>query len=212
MLGCEVVANLSLWAIARRVRASDGLVAAVMVADALVLTVVLDLTGGAANPFSTLYLVDVALAAVLLPPRWSWLVLAACLAGFGGLFLHERLVGVGHHIHPAIGKDALINVHLAGMWVALALASAFVVLFVHQLTFTLHGPGARAAGDALARRPAREAGRPGHAGGRRRPRALHAPRHHRHRHQGAAALAQGHREAGGPRRPPAGPRSDRPLP
>jgi two-component system, sensor histidine kinase RegB len=137
VLGCEIVANLALLAVARRVRASDGLVAAVMVVDALALTLLLDLTGGAANPFSTLYLVDVALAAVLLPPRWSWLVLATCLGGFGALFLHERLVGVAHHIHPAIGRDALINVHLAGMWVALALASGFVVLFVHQLTFAL---------------------------------------------------------------------------
>lgn len=137
LLAAEVVANLALWMVARRVRASDALLAAVMVADAVVLTVVLDLTGGAANPFSTLYLVDVALAAVLLPPRWSWPVLATCLLGFGALFLHERLVGVAHHIHPSMGKDSLINVHLAGMWVALAMASVFVVLFVHQLTFAL---------------------------------------------------------------------------
>ena len=133
----EVIANLALWAMARRARATDGVIAAVMVADALVLTIVLDLTGGAANPFSTLYLVNVALAAVLLPPRWSWLILVASLGGFGGLFLHERFVGVAHHIHPTISQDQLIQAHLGGMWVALALASAFVVFFVHQLTYTL---------------------------------------------------------------------------
>ncbi len=137
VLGGEVAANLTLWAVARRARATDGVIAGVMVADALVLTAVLDLTGGAANPFSTLYLVNVALAAVLLPPRWSWLILVASLGGFGGLFLHERLVGVAHHIHPTVGREALIQAHLGGMWVALALASAFVVFFVHQLTYTL---------------------------------------------------------------------------
>ena len=121
VLGAEVLANLGLWAVARRGRVTDGVIAAVMVADALVLTVVLELTGGAANPFSTLYLVNVALAAVLLPPRWSWLILVASLGGFGGLYLHERLVGASHHVHP--GRDALAQAHVGGMWVALALAS-----------------------------------------------------------------------------------------
>jgi two-component system sensor histidine kinase RegB len=137
VLGGEVLANLALWAVARKARASDAMIAAVMVADAIVLTVVLDLTGGASNPFSTLYLVNVALAAVLLPPRWSWLILAASLACFGGLYLHERLAGVAHHIHPKFGREQLIQGHVVGMWVALALASLFVVLFVHQLTYTL---------------------------------------------------------------------------
>ena len=137
VVGCEVLANLVLWAVARRAPATDGVIAAVMVADALVLTLLLDLTGGAANPFSTLYLVNVALAAVLLPPRWSWLILVASLGGFGMLFLHDRFLGPGHAVHPTLGREALIHSHLWGMWVALGLASAFVVLFVHQLTHTL---------------------------------------------------------------------------
>jgi two-component system, sensor histidine kinase RegB len=137
VLAAEAVGNVALWAFARRVRATDRVIAVVMVADAAVLTLVLDLTGGTANPFSTLYLVDVALAAVLLPPRWSWLILGATLLGFGGLFAHERYVGPAHNIHPSIDREALIQAHLWGMWVALAVASVFVVLFVHRLTYTL---------------------------------------------------------------------------
>jgi two-component system sensor histidine kinase RegB len=137
VLGVEVLANLTLWAVARKAAASDAFIASVMVADALVLTVVLDLTGGAANPFSALYLVNVALAAVLLPPRWSWVILVASLGGFGALFLHERFAGAAHHIHAGGGQAELIRAHLGGMWVALGLASVFVVLFVHQLTYTL---------------------------------------------------------------------------
>lgn len=137
LLGLEFVGNVVLWAIARRVRATDRVIAAVMVADAAVLTAVLDLTGGTANPFSTLYVVDVALAAVLLPPRWSWVVLVASLGGFGSLFVHEQFVGVAHNIHPGVDRDALIRAHLWGMWAALAVASTIVVLFVHRLTYTL---------------------------------------------------------------------------
>jgi two-component system sensor histidine kinase RegB len=137
LLGAELVGNLVLSVLARRVRATDRVIAAVMVADAAVLTYVLYLTGGTANPFSTLYVVDVALAAVLLPPRWSWVILIATLAGFGTLFVHERYAGMAHSIHPTLDREALIQAHLWGLWVALAVASAIVVLFVHRLTYTL---------------------------------------------------------------------------
>jgi two-component system sensor histidine kinase RegB len=88
LLVVEVVGNFALGAWAARVRVTDGAIAAVMLLDVVVLTVLLDLTGGASNPFSTLYLVNVALAAVLLPPRWSWGLMAASLLAFGGLFVH----------------------------------------------------------------------------------------------------------------------------
>jgi two-component system sensor histidine kinase RegB len=137
VLAGEVAGNVVLRAVARRAAVSDAFIAAVMIADAAVLTFVLDLTGGAANPFSALYLVEVALAAVLLPARWSWFILAASMAGFGGLYVHERYVGVAHHLHPTVGREALIQAHLVGMWAALAVTSVFVVLFVHRLTYTL---------------------------------------------------------------------------
>lgn len=133
----ELLGNVILRSVARRAAVSDGFIAAVMVLDAVVLTVVLDLTGGAANPFSTLYLVDVALAAVLLPPRWSWLILVASLAGFGGLYVHERFAGGAHHLHLAVAREAFLQPHIVGMWAALAVTSFFVVLFVHRLTYTL---------------------------------------------------------------------------
>jgi two-component system sensor histidine kinase RegB len=137
VLGGESVGNLALGAVAKRARVTDGVIAAVMVIDAAVLTVLLDLTGGAANPFSALYLVNVALAAVLLPPRWSWLVLVASLASYGALFVHERFAGPSHHILPSPGRSELVFMHVEGMWVALAIAAAFVVFFVQQVTSAL---------------------------------------------------------------------------
>jgi len=129
----EMVGNVALGAVAKRGRVTDGVIAAVMVIDAAVLTVLLDLTGGAANPFSTLYLVNVALAAVLLPRRWSLLLLAASLVGFGSLILHEHFAGAGHHVRTQLGRGELVQ----GVWVALAIASAFVVFFVNQVTYAL---------------------------------------------------------------------------
>jgi two-component system sensor histidine kinase RegB len=137
LLVVEVVGNLALGAWARRVRVTDGAIAAVMLLDVVVLTVLLDLTGGASNPFSTLYLVNVALAAVLLPPRWSWALMAASLFAFGGLFVHEGLVGPSHHVRMSMDPVTMMRSHLHGMWVAFALAAIFVVFFVQRVSSAL---------------------------------------------------------------------------
>lgn len=133
----EIVGNVALGAWARRSHVNDGVIAVVMLLDAAVLTLLLDLTGGASNPFSTLYLVNVALAAVLLPSRWSWLLLCASLTGFGSLFLHEQTVGPSHHIMTDLDHAQMMQAHLRGMWVSFALAAIFVVFFVHRVTRAL---------------------------------------------------------------------------
>ncbi len=137
LLVVEVVANFALGAWGRRVRVTDASIAAVMLLDVLVLTVLLDLTGGASNPFSTFYLVNVALAAVLLPPRWSWALMVASLAAFAGLFLHEALVGPSHHVRMLLDQKHSMQAHLHGMWVACALTAIFVVFFVQRVSSAL---------------------------------------------------------------------------
>jgi two-component system sensor histidine kinase RegB len=137
LLVIEIVGNLALAAWAQRVRVSDGSIAAVMFLDAVVLTVLLDLTGGVANPFSTLYLVNVALAAVLLPTAWSWALTGVSLVGFASLFVHEGLVGPSHHVRIMTDRASVMQAHLRGMWVAFALAAAFVVVFVQRVARAL---------------------------------------------------------------------------
>lgn len=104
---------------------------AAVVLDVLVLTAILALTGGASNPFSVLYLLHVALAAVLLGPRWTTLVAGLAAAGFGLLFL----VTDPHAMHRA-GAGAM-QAHLWGMWVAFAVTGAGISWFVAQLAAAL---------------------------------------------------------------------------
>ena len=133
-----VAGNVVLGAWTRRwANITDRAIAVVMLLDAAVLTVLLDLTGGSSNPFSTLYLVNVALGAVLLPPRWSWLLMGASLIGFGSLFLHEQSYGTSHHIHTDLDYQQLLAAHLRGMWVSFALAAVFVVFFVQRVSRAL---------------------------------------------------------------------------
>ncbi len=137
ILVLEIAGNFALGAWARRVRVTDGAIAAVMLLDVMVLTVLLDLTGGASNPFSTLYLVNVALAAVLLPSRWSWGLMGASLLGFASLFVHEMIAGSGHHIRSELAPAGVMSAHLRGMWVAFALAAVFIVFFVQHVSSAL---------------------------------------------------------------------------
>jgi two-component system sensor histidine kinase RegB len=137
LLVLEVVGNFALGAWASRTQVTDSSLAVVMVLDVVVLTVLLDLTGGVTNPFTTLYLVNVALGAVLLSPRWSWGLMAATLIAYGGLFVHEALVGPSHHVKILVSTREMLDGHLRGTWVAGALTSIFVVFFVQRVSLAL---------------------------------------------------------------------------
>jgi two-component system sensor histidine kinase RegB len=133
----EAAGNVALLVWSRHARVTDATLAAVMLLDAVVLTVVLDLTGGASNPFSTLYLVNVALAAVLLPPGWAWALMGVSLLSFASLFFHEQATAPAHHIRTHMAEAELMAAHLRGMWLAFGLAAVFVVFFVRRVTRAL---------------------------------------------------------------------------
>lgn len=125
-------------------RASLTLVSVVLVLDALVLTALLHLSGGATNPFTVFYLVHVALAAVLLDARGAWLLTAITSAGFASLFLFPA-EGAAHAHHHA-GMDhggGSFSLHLQGMWFSYTLAAAFVGYFVSRTARALADREAR---------------------------------------------------------------------
>jgi two-component system sensor histidine kinase RegB len=134
----EAAGNVALGAIVARVRVTDGLIVLVMLLDAVVLTVILDRTGGAINPFSTLYLVNVGLAAVLLPQRWAWTLMFASLAAYASLFVHDTFYHLGHHVTLHGTPMEQMAAHLRGGWVAFSLAAFFTVYFVQRVASALH--------------------------------------------------------------------------
>jgi two-component system sensor histidine kinase RegB len=100
-------------------------IALVMMVDIAILTGLLYLTGGPHNPFAFLYLVQIALAAVLVRARWTWMLVGLSFVGFGILILaHQPL---------EIPEDSRV----IGAWVALGVASAFVVHFLMRITGAL---------------------------------------------------------------------------
>jgi two-component system sensor histidine kinase RegB len=100
--------------------------------DILALTGMLYLTGGPMNPFNFLYLVYLALAAVVVSTRWTWALAALSLASFGGLFFESRELEAIGTMSPGAPHD--MTLHLQGMWVAFAVAAAFIVYFVSRVS------------------------------------------------------------------------------
>lgn len=96
--------------------------------DVAHLTALLYLTGGPMNPFSFMYLVLIALAAVVLPPRATWGLVALSVLGSGVLFLWHRPL----HFHGLDDVDPM-RIHLQGMWVAFSVAAAFIVYFLLRI-------------------------------------------------------------------------------
>jgi two-component system sensor histidine kinase RegB len=99
--------------------------AIVMMLDIAILTGLLYLTGGPHNPFGFLYLVQIALATVLLRATWTWMLVGLSFLGFGVLLVARQRF--------SIPDDS----RAIGMWVALGVASAFVVYFLRRITMAL---------------------------------------------------------------------------
>ena len=72
-----LVTNVACTIWARRVKTvPEWALFGLMALDSVLLTTLLYLTGGDSNPFAVLYLVNIALAGVLLRPRWTWALTA----------------------------------------------------------------------------------------------------------------------------------------
>ncbi len=135
LVGLLVASNLAcLWWARGRREVEEHTLAALLALDIALLTAMLYLSGGSFNPFNFLYLVHVTLGAVVLRPRWAWALLSLSLACFGALFVVEvSASGPDGHMHHA---DQM-QIHLQGMWVAFAVASVFIVYFVHRISSAL---------------------------------------------------------------------------
>jgi two-component system, sensor histidine kinase RegB len=116
------------WRLRRLRDVSHAEVAFNLVVDIGALTAVIYLTGGPTNPFVSLYLVPIALAATSLPARFAWAIGALCGAGYSLLLVrHVPLPSV----HSQSGGD--FDLHVLGMWVNFLVAFALIVFFVGRM-------------------------------------------------------------------------------
>ena len=140
LIGVTAVSNVALMAIERRVSdrpgprpaiGADHLVMGALVLDTALLTGMLLASGGVMNPFSVFFIVEVALAGLLVGAAGAWTMAALTSLAFGALFLLTPDDPHAHHHHGAT------PLHLQGMWIAYALAAGFVALFVSGIATAL---------------------------------------------------------------------------
>ena len=87
IVGLTAISNLALWRWAMTKPIPTGLILGVLLVDMGLLTALLINTGGPENPFSTLYLVHVAMAVTTLGGGWTWIVAGAAAAMYASLFV-----------------------------------------------------------------------------------------------------------------------------
>jgi two-component system sensor histidine kinase RegB len=132
-----LTSQLLLWVLSRRLAAPrPAIIGSVLALDTLALTALLYFTGGPMNPFSAFYLIHIAMAASLLGARWTWGLLALAMTCFGALFWRNVPLPYSMQQEPICGMMPM-QLHLTGMFVALALTGMCLAWFVARLNTQL---------------------------------------------------------------------------
>jgi two-component system sensor histidine kinase RegB len=141
VLGALMLLNLaSLAWLRNRADVSNRGLMMMLLLDVAALTVQLYLSGGATNPFISLYLLQVTLGAVLLDAWSTWEIVAVTCISFGGLtILHRPLA-----LPPQLFGE-LFTLHIYGMLVCFAMDAALIVVFMTRIARNLRQRDARLA-------------------------------------------------------------------
>jgi two-component system sensor histidine kinase RegB len=114
------------WRLRQDVPATQMEFLAHLLADLTAYAVLLYFSGGATNPFVSLMLVPVVIAAISLRPRWTWLLAATASTYYAGLLFIYQPLAVADPL-------AAYGMHLAGMWFNFLLSAALIAFFVTRM-------------------------------------------------------------------------------
>lgn len=100
-----------------------------LIGDVLILAAVLYASGGSTNPFVSLLLVPLALAAAALTARFTWAIAAAALLCYSLLMVWYIPLPHPHGIN--------FNLHVLGMWFGFVLSALLISYFAVKMSATL---------------------------------------------------------------------------
>jgi two-component system, sensor histidine kinase RegB len=117
--------------------------------DVIALTVLLYYSGGSTNPFVSLYLLPLVIAAATLPPRHTWgmaLLTTICYTFLMKFYIplpmqHGATTAISNmhdmgKMNPGVGgmtQESIFNLHVFGMWLGFVLSAAIIAWFVVQM-------------------------------------------------------------------------------
>ncbi|MBW8077107.1 MAG: GerAB/ArcD/ProY family transporter [Gallionella sp.] len=99
-------------------------------ADVLALSALLYYGGGSTNPFISLFLLPLVIAAATLPQRYTWLMALLTAACYSALMFYYQPLPHNHHDH---NSDSAFNTHVMGMWLGFFISAVVVAYFVTQM-------------------------------------------------------------------------------
>ncbi|MBK8040639.1 MAG: HAMP domain-containing histidine kinase [Verrucomicrobiaceae bacterium] len=152
VIGLTALSNVLLQLFAKPFwKLGEGTLTAVIAGDVLLLTTLIYFTGGASNPFTSFYLVLVALAAMSLSPKGLTAIVVLATAAYFFVYYNGIPLrgpgGIGEIGCPAY------SLHLQGMAVAFFLTALCVAYFVRRMLRSLQTrEAALAAAEARAAR------------------------------------------------------------
>lgn len=145
----QAVSNLVFATFKRKRKWLDRMLIAGMFMDVLLLTLLLFYTGGPMNPFTSLYLVHIVIASIILRPKMAWLLLLFTVSCYAALFQLPDQTGAAPfhlgrptpvpacHTPPAMPPGKM-QIHLQGMLLAFVLTAVFIVFFVSKIQQSLN--------------------------------------------------------------------------
>jgi len=107
--------------------------------DVLLLTLLVYFSGGASNPFISLYIVFLTISAALLPRRTTWLLATVTMLAYSYLLVYNQPLepagseAMAHHHHAEPDDSGLFNLHLLGMWLTFLVSTVLIAFFVTRM-------------------------------------------------------------------------------
>lgn len=111
-----------------------------LLVDVALLSALLYYSGGIANPFIFLYLLQVAVGAVLLKPRYIWAMVVLTSGCFVVLTLWHRPLILPELVGPTLSLH-----YIGGLIICFALNAVLLVIFIHRISSNLRQRDARLA-------------------------------------------------------------------
>jgi two-component system sensor histidine kinase RegB len=152
-IGALTVLDLLTWLRLKNTRPVGNLeLFAQLNADVLALAVLLYFSGGSTNPFISLFLLPLVIAAATLPRVYTWSTAALTTACYTLLMkfyvplplphgskdmadmegMHHPMAGMVHGAGE-LAQDTIFNLHVLGMWLGFVLSAAIIALFVVKM-------------------------------------------------------------------------------
>ncbi len=105
-----------------------------LLADVAALTALLYLSGGSTNPFVSLYLLPLTIAATAFSARYAWAMAGLTIACYSALMFFYVPLGHGHEMH-----SSAFNLHVLGMWANFLVSAVLIASFVATMSASLRG-------------------------------------------------------------------------